>query len=225
MDQTAYKTVLFDLDGTLTDPKPGITRSVQYALAKFGINEDNLDNLVGFIGPPLMKSFMEFYGFDEKEARQAVEYYREYFADKGIFENRIYPGIPELLSVLKERGKVLAVATSKPTVFSEKILDHFGIRKYFELVVGSELDGSRAEKGEVIAHALGLLGAGRRETVMIGDRLYDVLGARENNIDCIGVTWGYGSLQELAQAAPNHLASSIPELAALLNVEHCTKGV
>ncbi|BBH22054.1 hypothetical protein Back11_33990 [Paenibacillus baekrokdamisoli] len=135
-----YSTILFDLDGTLTNPKLGITKSVQYGLSKYNIMEENLDNLEPFIGPPLAHSFMEFYSFSESEAKNAVEYYREYFATKGIYENELYDGIIELLENLVSQQCVLMVATSKPTIFAEKILDYFGIDKYFEFVCGSHLE-------------------------------------------------------------------------------------
>jgi len=149
--------LLFDLDGTLTDPKLGITTCVQYALKSFGIEEPDLDKLEPFIGPPLKDSFMQFYGLDEKEAETAVDKYRERFQDIGLFENEIYPGIREMLRVLKKKGMHLAVASSKPTVFVERILEHFKIRKYFEVVVGSELDGRRVNKDEVVQEALSAL--------------------------------------------------------------------
>ena len=146
--------ILFDLDGTLTDPKEGITKSVQYALSAFGIEVTNLDELEPFIGPPLKDSFMEFYGMDEPTALRAIEKYRERFQDKGLFENRLYDGVPELLRKLKGNHKKVAIASSKPTVFVERILEYFDIRRYFDVVVGSELDGTRTEKSEVVAEAL-----------------------------------------------------------------------
>lgn len=142
------KYFLFDLDGTLTDPKVGITTCVQYALHSFGIEEPDLDKLEPFIGPPLKESFMDFYGMDEERAQEAVEKYRERFSDKGLYENEIYPGMAQMLQLLSEKGFRLAVASSKPTVYVEKILEHFGIRQYFKVVVGSELDGSRTDKEE-----------------------------------------------------------------------------
>lgn len=149
-----YKYLLFDLDGTLTDPMEGITTSVQYALKAFGIEEPDLEKLAPFIGPPLRESFMRLYGFDEAQAEEAVAKYREWFAPKGIFQNTIYPGIREMLEELKTKGKILAVASSKPQVFVEKILRHFGIYDYFTVIVGSELDGTRDRKEEVVEEAL-----------------------------------------------------------------------
>ena len=146
--------LLFDLDGTLTDPKVGITTCVQYALKSFGIDEPDLDKLEPFIGPPLKDSFMQFYEMNEKDAEAAVEKYRERFKDVGLFENEVYEGIPQMLRILRNKGMHLAVASSKPTVYVERILEHFEIREYFEAVVGSELDGRRVNKDEVVAEAL-----------------------------------------------------------------------
>jgi phosphoglycolate phosphatase len=209
--------VLFDLDGTLTDPKPGITQSVRYALAKFGIPVADLDSLTPFIGPPLLDSFRRTYGFDEGQARRAVSYYREYFAERGLFENAVYPGIPALLGELRSRGTRLIVATSKPTVYAERILRHFDLSAPFEQVCGSDLDLSRSEKAAIIAEILDQLpGVPRDEIVMVGDREHDVLGARANRVAAIGVTYGYGTVAELEAAEPVALATSVAELAALL---------
>lgn len=212
-----YENILFDLDGTLTDPRLGITRSVQYALNKMGIKENDLDKLTRFIGPPLAYSFQDFYGFDEKEAWQAVEFYREYFAVKGIFENRVYEGIPELLQELYDCGLTLAVATSKPTVFAEKILRHFAIDKYFAAVVGSHLDGSRVDKGEVIEETLKVLGiddAGK--AVMVGDRKHDIIGAHRNNVKAVAVGYGYGCEEEFRQAGADYVVWTVEELKIFL---------
>ncbi|TCL60419.1 phosphoglycolate phosphatase [Kineothrix alysoides] len=154
-----YKYLLFDLDGTLTDPKEGITTSVQYALKSFGIDEPDLDKLEPFIGPPLKDSFIKYYGLDEEQAETAIVKYREWFSPTGIFQNKIYPGTEDMLAALKNKEKVLAVASSKPTVFVEKILNHFEIRQYFDVVVGSELNGVRGSKEEVVEEALRQLSA------------------------------------------------------------------
>lgn len=216
--------LLFDLDGTLTDPKEGITTCVQYALASFGIEEPDLDKLTPFIGPPLKESFMEFYGFDEEKALAAVEKYRERFKDTGIFENQVYEGIPEMIRKLKGNHKKLAVASSKPTVFVERILEHFEIRKYFDVVVGSELDGSRTDKAEVIREALRqLYGESeadieekKKNTVMIGDRKFDVEGAKAEGVISVAVSYGYGDMEELKNAKPDYIARSVEELEKLL---------
>lgn len=214
------KYILFDLDGTLTDPKIGITSSVQYALKQFGIEEPDLDKLEPFIGPPLRDSFMEFYGFTEAQAEEAVAKYRERFQDIGIFENKVYKGIPQLLKNLKAEGRKLAIASSKPTVFVERILKHFKIDRYFDVVVGSELDGTRDTKEEVVQEALQQLFEGkqpdRAETVMIGDRMYDIQGAKAWFLQSIGVTYGYGSEEELRQAGANYVVKSVAQLEELL---------
>ncbi len=214
-----YELVLFDLDGTLTDPKVGITSAVQYALAKHGIHEPDRDRLTPFIGPPLHESFMEFYGFPEAQAWQAVEDYREYFADRGIFENEVYPGIPELLAGLSRLGRPGVVATSKPAVYAERILVHFGLRPWLNAVAGSELDGTRVAKAEVVNFALQQFPAvTRTAVVMVGDRRHDIEGARANGIASIGVTYGYGAAEEIDAAQPTHRVSSVAELAELLGV-------
>lgn len=207
-----YTHVLFDLDGTLTDPKPGITKAVQYALAKAGIIEDNLDRLEPFIGPPLTDSFREFYGFPEDQAWKAVQDYREYFADKGIYENERYPGIPELLGMLKQRGAVLILATSKPLVFAETVLKHFELDGYFDAVVGSGLDGTMSDKSEIIQSIIGRYNPDKALTVMIGDRKHDIIGARNNGIDSIGVLYGYGSAEEMNAISPTFILNTVQEL-------------
>lgn len=213
-----YTHIFFDLDGTLTDPKEGITNSVAYALASFGIHEDP-DRLTPFIGPPLIDSFMEFYHFDGPTAQKAVEKYREYFSQKGIFENRAFPGALPLLSQLKEAGKTVCLATSKPEVFARQILEHFHMDGYFDEIVGSCLDGTRTKKGEVIEEVFARLGENcpdKAMCVMVGDRLHDIHGAQENGLDSIGVTFGYGSQEELTQAGATHIAHSFEELAQIL---------
>lgn len=213
---TGYEVVLFDLDGTLTDSKIGITKSVQYALSKFNIREDNLDNLESFIGPPLSESFQKHYGFETNQAQDAVDFYREYFSTSGMYENAVYPGIPDLLADLKSKRKELIVATSKPTVFANQILNAFNLYQYFTTVVGSHLDGTRTSKTEIIAHALSTLGKSKNNSaVMIGDREHDVVGAQGNAIDSIAVTYGYGSLLELQRANPTHLAHAVEDIGAL----------
>ena len=213
---TGYNVVLFDLDGTLTDSKIGITKSVQYALSKFNIREDNLDNLESFIGPPLSDSFQQIYGFDASQAQHAVDFYREYFSTSGIHENVVYPGIPALLADLKSKGKQLVVATSKPTVFANQILKAFNLHQYFATIVGSHLDGTRSLKTEIIAHALSTLGKrGENSTVMVGDREHDVIGAQGNAIDSIAVTYGYGSLFELQRANPTYFVHAVEDIKVL----------
>ncbi|WP_332646576.1 HAD family hydrolase [Lysinibacillus sp. 54212] len=211
-----YKVILFDLDGTLSDPKIGITKSVQYALGKLGINEPDLDKLEPFIGPPLQVSFREFYQFDETLTNEAIMYYRERFKVKGMFENKIYEGIPQLLASLKARGYRLGVATSKATVFADEIVKYFDIEGYFDIVAGSFLDGTRTAKGEVIAYATEHFPqVSPQQFIMIGDRKYDMIGAHENGIACIGVTFGYGSYEELQEAKATKIVNSVSELEQL----------
>lgn len=207
--------IFFDLDGTLTDPGEGITNSVAYALRSFGIHPGGRKELEKFIGPPLQQSFERFYGMDEARAQEAVGKYREYYVEAGIFENLLYPGIPQALEALRQNGYSLAIATSKPTIFAGQIARHFAIDGYFDAIAGSELDGGRSNKGDVIAYAwqlTGLLPGGR--AVMVGDREHDVIGAREQGMDCLGVLYGYGSREELLQAGAVALAETPEEVAA-----------
>lgn len=207
-----YQTILFDLDGTLTDPGEGITNSVAYALEKFEIKNEDRSQLYKFIGPPLKDSFMEFYGFSEEDSLKAIAYYRERFREKGMFENKVYDGIVELLSKLQKAGKKLIIATSKPEEFTLTILKHFDLLQYFDFVAGATMDGSRSEKEEIIHYALEHCQIGNLdETVMVGDRKFDILGAKANGIDSIGVLFGYGSLEELEMAGVTYIADS-PEM-------------
>ncbi len=214
------KYLLFDLDGTLTNPRVGITTCVQYALKAFGIEEPELSKLEPFIGPPLRDSFMKFYGFSAEQAEEAVAKYRERFQDTGIFENEVYKGIPEMLRTLQSKGIFLAVASSKPQVFVERILEHFDLKKYFAVIVGSELDGSRENKDEVVQEALNRLFAykpiQRSQVYMIGDRSFDVEGARKQGIESVGVTYGFGSMEELKEAKADYIVRSVEELEKFL---------
>ncbi|MDE7253187.1 MAG: HAD hydrolase-like protein [Acetatifactor sp.] len=214
------KYLLFDLDGTLTDPGVGITACVRYALQSFGIEETDQAKLEKFIGPPLQDSFMDFYDFDAEQAQAAVEKYRERFQDTGIFENEVYEGIPKMLHTLQSKGFFLAVASSKPQVFVERILDHFDLRKYFKVVVGSELDGTRSNKDEVVQEALNRLFAykpiQKGQVYMIGDRKFDVEGARVLGVESVGVTYGYGSMEELKAAKADYIVRSVEELEKFL---------
>lgn len=213
-----YQYIFFDLDGTLTEPKVGITKSVAYALEYYGIHVEDLDTLCPFIGPPLKDSFMKYYGFDDAKAEEAVEKYREYFRPYGIYENEMYEGVDNLLKQLKECGKTIVLATSKPTVFAEIILKHFGLRSYFDCVVGSELDGTRVKKGDVIAYALEEIGVtDKSKVVMIGDRDNDILGAKGNGLDCIGVLYGHGSREELQTAGADAIVETVEELSSSLS--------
>ena len=221
-----YKFILFDLDGTLTDPKTGICRSVQHALRKSGRKVPEIDELTAFIGPPLKDSFRELTAMSDEEAEKAVAYYRERFSEVGWKENAVYEGVPEMLAAAKEAGARLAIASSKPTVFVEKILKHFRLDRYFDVVVGSELDGSRSKKEEVVAEALRQLysrfGKNRSDaecremTAMVGDRRFDVEGAQSEGVAAIGVSYGYQEPGELAAAGADAIAADPEELRELL---------
>ncbi|WP_423823511.1 HAD family hydrolase [Salinisphaera sp. SPP-AMP-43] len=211
-----YTTLLFDLDGTLTDPYEGITRCVQYALAKQGIDVADRRDLRGFIGPPLKAAFVDFHHMSEAAASRAVDDYRERFAQLGMFENRLYDGIVELLSALRASGRQLFVATSKPWFFARKIIHHFELDDYFGKVYGSELDGKRAEKSALIAYILREQKLRPDETLMIGDRHFDLLGAQHNGVPCAAVGYGYGSTAELLNASPNFFFETPGEMARCL---------
>lgn len=212
--------VLFDLDGTISDPREGITGCLQYALAAMGIVEEDRAALEPFIGPPLLDSFMEGYGMDRAQADRAVEKYRERFSVTGLYENELYPGMADMLAGLCRDGFHLAVASSKPEVYVKKILKHFQIEEYFEAAVGSELNGERVNKDEVVEEALKRLFAGRRidrdAVVMVGDRKYDVAGARAMGLKCIGVTYGYAQPGEMEACRPDWTAASVEELERVL---------
>lgn len=215
--KTTYTHLLFDLDGTLTDPAEGITRSVQYALRRFGIEVDDLHSLTPFIGPPLAESFREFYGFDDEHIPEAIRVMREYFGSRGWRENRLYEGMPQLLGRLRAAGYTLAVATSKPVVFARRILDHFDLARHFAFTGGAELDGRRQAKAEVIAHVLREMHvADTASCLMIGDRRHDIAGAAAVGMDSCGVLWGYGSREELAEAGATRIAADLGELERLL---------
>ncbi len=208
-----YHYLLFDLDGTLTNPKEGITKCVQYALQALGIHEPDLDKLVPFIGPPLHQSFLDFYQLEEQQALYAVEKYRERFSTVGLFENFPYPGIAAMLQQLQAQGKILAVASSKPTVFVEQILQKFALDQYFQVILGSNLDGSRVEKQEVIAEALRQLQHPPAEQLlMIGDRKYDVIGAKKLGFPCVGVAFGFAAPGELEESGAIYVAQTVADL-------------
>lgn len=196
-----YKVVFFDLDGTIVDSGEGVTNSVAYALDKFGISVEDKSTLTRFIGPPLIYSFKTFYGFDDEKAIKAIEYYREYYTQHGIFEGYVYDGVEELLSILRENGRKLVLATSKPENFARQILEEAGLSKYFDYIAGASMDEkTRNTKTEVIAYALEACGIEKAEdVVMIGDRFYDIEGAHSFGMDCIAVLYGYGSYDEFKQ--------------------------
>ncbi len=207
------KYILIDLDGTITNPKLGITKSVQYALRDFDINIENLDSLCKHIGPPLRTAFKEFYDFSEEESERAVTKYREYYAEIGIFENEVYSGMDGLLRRLKESGKILIVATSKPEVFAKKILDHFNLGHYFTDICGATLDTTRGTKEEVIRYALDKNQiTDLREVVMVGDRMHDVEGAKAVGLPCVGVLYGFGNRTELEEAGADKIVETVEDL-------------
>ncbi len=209
-------TIYFDLDGTLTDPKLGITRSIQYALGKLDRAVPPEDELTWCIGPPLRASLKKLLGADDL-ADKALSFYRERFAGIGIFENEIYPGIEDTLSVLAKSGRRLFVATSKPWVYAERIIDHFKLTVYFERVFGSELDGSRSDKTGLLDYALQAARVDPLQAIMIGDRSYDMIGARNNGMTAVGVLYGYGGMEELVDAGAHHVCATPQRLLDYVN--------
>ena len=207
-----YDTILMDLDGTLTDPGLGITNSVMYALKKFGITVEDRASLYRFIGPPLVEEIGSVYGFSREDSLRAVDYYREYYADKGLYENRVYDGIPETLESIRRAGKKIVLATSKPELFSCQILEHFDLMKYFDFVAGSTMDHSRIHKADVIAYAVKSFGIDPARALMVGDRENDVQGAKANQMDVLGVLYGYGSREELEKAGAERFAETPEEI-------------
>lgn len=211
------KYILFDLDGTLTDSAEGITNSVAYTLHHYGIAVEDKSSLSVFVGPPLVESFMKYYGFSQEQAKASVGIYREYFEEKGMFENAVYPGIPELLDGLKKDGYKLYVATSKPEQYSVKIIEHFGLAEYFEMVGGADMKETRVHKGDVIRYVMESCGlTNPDEIVMVGDRENDMNGAKQNHMESVGVLHGYGSREELENAGACHIAATVEELGKVL---------
>lgn len=209
--------ILFDMDGTLTDSRIGIVKSIQYSLNYFGIEVPDLNELTQFVGPSLYDSYVNFYHMSPENAETAVSKYREYYAGKGIFENALYDGIADLLKNLSSSGKTLAVATSKPTVFTEKILDHFEISDYFDFVSGSDLSDTHIDKGNIIQTALENLNVSEpADAIMVGDRNVDIIGAERNRIESVGAVYGYGGRDELASVSATYLVDTVAELSELL---------
>ena len=212
-----YEFILFDLDGTLTDPKEGIINCVKYALRYFNIEETDDKKLLKFIGPPLIDKMMEVYGFSKEKATQGLMYYREYFKDKGIFENSVYDGIPEMLADLKSRGYKLVLATSKPEEFAKRILEHFDLSKYFYFIGGSDMGETRSSKAAVIKYVMANCGIKAPDKcIMVGDREHDVIGAGKHGIETVGVLFGYGSREELENAKAAYIVATVEELAKVL---------
>lgn len=212
-----YKYILFDLDGTLTDPGIGITNSVMYALKKFNIEVEDRASLYKFIGPPLLDSFEKYYGFSKEDSEQALKYYREYFKPHGLYENEVYEGIEELLVALKQQGKSLIVATSKPEEFAIEILEHFKLDKYFDFIAGATMDEKRVKKADVIAYALEECGVSDlASAIMVGDREHDILGAKQIGLASIGVLYGYGDQEELETVGATYIAESADEILKII---------
>ncbi|OSA88353.1 UNVERIFIED_ORG: phosphoglycolate phosphatase [Clostridium botulinum] len=212
-----YDYIFMDLDGTITDPMIGITKSIQYSLKHFGINVEDINTLTKFIGPPLKDTFRLDYGFSEEETVVAMEKFRERFASIGLFENNVYEGMEEFLKLLKDSGKTIMVATSKPKFFAEQILEHFGLSKYFTFIGGSNMDETRSKKSEVIEYVLSENNiTDLSNVIMIGDREHDIIGAKEVGIDSIGVLYGYGKVSELANADANYIVKDLNELLNIL---------
>lgn len=212
-----YTTILFDLDGTLTDPALGITNSVMHALEFYNIHVSERSELFKFIGPPLIDSFMKYYNFDDNKAREAVIKYREYFSVKGLFENEVYSGVTDMLKALKAAGKKIVLATSKPDEFSIKILKHFGLYEYFDFCACSTMDETRTKKTEVIEY--GLANIDEKDTariLMVGDREHDIFGAGNCGLDSVGVLYGYGNREEFENAGATYIVESVEELKRFL---------
>lgn len=209
-----YQTILFDLDGTLTDPGIGITNSFMYALEKYNIKVKDRSELYPLIGPPLPVSFSEHFGFDEQKCKEAIAYYREYYREKGLFENEVYKGIEGVLQRLQDAGCQLAVATSKPEHFAKQILEYFHLADYFTVIAGSNMDESRAEKAEVIQYCLEQLGVNdKSQVLMIGDRKYDVIGGHACDLKVMGVLFGYGNEKEFIEAGADYIVPTVNAIA------------
>lgn len=212
-----YKIILFDLDGTLFDPKIALLKSIAYALEKIGIQENNLERLTYFIGPPIQESFQKRYNLDEKTKWEATNHFRQHLAEHSMYEYILYPGIVDLLNNLKQKGKILYVATLKPTVLSKKIINHFGLQPYFQKVLGPDLEGKITTKDVIIQELMNFhLGETKESFVMVGDRKHDIIGAKANGIDSIAITFGYGSKEEIENAKPTYIADSVNKLEKLL---------
>ena len=208
-----YKYLFFDLDGTLIDPLDGISFSASMALGRFGIYVTDKQELSRFIGPPLRDTFTEKYGIPEDRVDEALHEYRKYYSVRGVFESEVYEDIPLLLAALWKEGYKILLATSKPEVFAKKILQYHRIDMYFWDICGANLDGTREKKEEVVEFAMSVCRASPDEVLMIGDRSYDVLGAKVHGIDCAGVLWGYGTREELEQAGADYVYGSVRDLA------------
>lgn len=214
-----YTTALFDLDGTITDSGTGIMNSIRYALRKYDLPVPSDEVLRTFVGPPLQEQFQAVCGLTEEEGRRMVQAYREYYRDRGIFENSVYDGIPETLKALKNHGVRILMATSKPEEFAKRIADHFGFAQYFDYIGGACMDGKRTDKHEVIEYVLktcGITAAERAQTIMIGDRSHDIIGARKAGLHSLGVLYGYGGREELEEAGADHIVRTAEEIVGVM---------
>lgn len=213
-----YIYILFDLDGTITESGTGIINSVEYALKKMSIEVKDKDILKRFIGPPLKDSFMNICGMNVKDAEQAVRFYREYFSDKGMFENKVYDGFIDIIKILKSSGRILAVATSKPEEYAKRIADKLGFKEYFDKICGATMDDSRSAKADVISYTLETMGLIEHKDMilMVGDRENDIHGAKENGIDSMGVLYGYGERKELEDAGALYIAKTVKDIADII---------
>ncbi len=211
-----YKYVLFDLDGTLTDSALGITNCIIYVCEKMNLTVPSMDVLKTFVGPPLTKRFSEVFSLSEEDAKKALSIYRERFAPIGIFENQVYLGVSDMLKALKDSGCVIALATSKPQIFAEQILKHFKLDTFFDYVSGSDLTGGKQEKTDVMKEALSNMKAEKEKTVMVGDRSFDIEGAKELNVKSIAVTYGYGTMEEIDSCKPDYVADTPGEVAEII---------
>ena len=222
-----YKAIFFDLDGTLTESGEGITKSVQYALEKLGVSASDLEPLKVFVGPPLLDQFMKYAGFDKETAQKGIEYYRERYSEKGMYENTVYPGVENALAELKRRGYRLAVASAKPTFYVTQIMDHFNLSRYFEVIAGTDLNGPKVSKSQVIEEALERMNLSdhRDQVIMVGDREHDILGARRCGIQCVAVSYGYGSREELEAAQPLQIVAYSLFIPSSLLIQQNNAGI
>ena len=211
------KYILFDFDGTIADTGDGITNSVKYALEKMGLDAGSREQRCRFIGPPLKGSFEKYHSLSSEEADRAVELYREYYRERGMLDCFLYSGIKELIDSLNESGRKVVIASSKPEVFVKRIVEHFGMTADFALIAGSELDGTRVDKAEVIAYAMTSLGISSDQAVMVGDKEHDIIGAKKQGLINIGVSYGYGSCDELKNAGADYIADSLQELRVIID--------
>lgn len=216
-----YKYVFFDLDGTITEPEEGIINGVLYALSRFGITVEDRTTLYPYIGPPLRDSFRDYHGLSEEDTEQAILYYREYYSTKGIYQNDIMPGMEQAFWILRKHGCHLYVATSKPELYAKQILEHLKLDGYFDIIAGSTFDKARDTKAAVIEYLITSIAANQikpavDDIIMVGDRKFDVLGAREFGIDTIGVLFGYGSKEEFDACACRYVAADAKEMVQMI---------